>query len=154
MRRTPATPPGAAKTSRRAGTPPADEVEQTPDDKAADENVSEARTGDERPADDEYGAGRSEVDAMGNDKRRQVVGKQYGASRKKKLAIYGGVLAFVAVVVIAFLTVVKGYDNRDVPLEDTAPWTQAGASQGPPRDVDFKRNGPTDTIPTDGIVNR
>ena len=103
---------------------------------------------------DEYGANRSDVDAMGNEKRREVVGQQYGATRKKKLAIYGGVVAFIAVVIIAFLTVVQGYDNRDMPLTDTAPWTQAGASQEAPRDVDFKRNGPTDTIPTDEIVNR
>ena len=119
----------------------------------SDDRVSEAR-GDDADGDAEYGAGRSDVDAMGNDKRREVVGQQYGASRGKKLAIYGGVLGFIAVLVIAFLTVVRGYDNRDVPLEDTAPWTQAGASQEPPRDVDFKRNGPSDTIPTEEIVNR
>jgi hypothetical protein len=142
------------------GNAPADEVEETPDDKAADEdagdeNVSEASTReDEAPGDDEYGARRSDVDAMGNDKRREVVGQQYGASRKKKLAIYGGVLAFVAVVVIAFLTVVRGYDDRDIALKDTAPWTQDNASKDAPRDVDFKANGPTDTIPAEDIVNR
>jgi hypothetical protein len=138
------------------GNAPADEVEESPDDKSSDENVSEAtaRDEDEAPGGDEYGAGRSDVDAMGNDKRRAVVGQQYGASRKKKLAIYGGVLAFVTVVVIAFLTVVKGYDNRDIALKDTAPWTMEGASQAPPRDVDFKANGPTDTIAADDIVNR
>lgn len=137
------------------GNAPADEVEQTPDDKSAEErsDVAEASADDEQKS-DEYGANRSDVDAMGNEKRRIVVGEQYGATRKKKLAIYGGVIAFIAVVVIAFLTVVRGYDNRDMPLTDTAPWTQAGASQEAPRDVDFKRNGPTDTIPTDEIVNR
>ena len=136
------------------GNAPADEVEQTPDDKSSDENVSEARAEGGDRNDDEYGAGRSDVDAMGNDKRREVVGKQYGASRKKKLGIYGGVLAFIAVVVIAFLTVIKGYDQRDVPLKDTAPWTNADAAHEPPRDVDFKANGPTDTIAAEDIVNR
>lgn len=137
------------------GNAPADEVEQTPDDKSSDENVSEARTEGGERNDDEYGAGRSDVDAMGNDKRREVVGKQYGASRKKKLAIYGGVLGFVAVLVIVFMTVVTNYDERSVPLEDTAPWaTQTDASREPVRDVDFKENGPTDTIPAEEIVNR
>jgi hypothetical protein len=136
------------------GNAPADEVEQTPDDDSSDENVSEARAEEADRDDDEYGAHRSDVDAMGNDKRREVVGQQYGASRKKKLAIYGGVVAFLAVVVIAFLTVVKGYDNREVALKDTAPWTQENASNEAPRDVDFKANGPTDTIPAEDIVNR
>ncbi len=136
------------------GNAPADEVEQTPDDKSSDENVSEARAEGGERNDDEYGGARSDIDAMGNDKRRDVVGKQYGASRKKKLAIYGGVLGFIAVLVIVFLTVVTNYDEREVPLEDTAPWTDAGASQTAPRDVDFKANGPTDTIAVEEIVNR
>ena len=131
------------------------EDEDAPEE-TSDSNVTEATAKDEEPEgkSDEYGANRSEVDAMGNDKRRDVIGQQYGATRGKKLLIYGGVLGFIAVVVIAFLTVVRGYDNRDVPLTDTAPWTQAGASQEAPRDVDFKRNGPTDTIPAEKIVNR
>ena len=35
----------------------------------------------------------SDVDSMGLDKRRQVVGQQYGASAKKQLTVYGIVLA-------------------------------------------------------------
>lgn len=93
----------------------------------------------------------TDLDAMGQDKRRQVVGRQYGATVRKQLTVYGIFLAVVAVVVIAFLTVVSSIDNRDMPLEDTAPWTAAEASQEPPRDVDFQRNGPQDTIPEDEI---
>lgn len=112
----------------------------------------------------EYGENRSDVDAMGNAKRREVIGKQYGASVRKRLLVYGGVLAFMAVVVIVFLTVVTNYDNRDMPIENTAPWSQADASSSsPPRDVDFKANGPRDcdvpcdsdiTIPAEDILNR
>jgi hypothetical protein len=93
----------------------------------------------------------SGTDAMGNDKRRQVVGQQYGATVRKQLTVYGIFLAVVAVIVIAFLTVVNGIDNRDIPLEDTAPWTAAGAVLEAPRDIDFPRNGPQDTIPEDEI---
>ena len=106
-----------------------------------------AASADDEKDPSEYGGTRSEVDAMGNDKRREVVGQQYGATVRKRLLVYGGVVGVIVVVVIAFLTVVKGYDHRDVPLKNTAPWTEAGASQTPPRDVDFKANGPTDTIP-------
>lgn len=93
----------------------------------------------------------SDVDSMGLDKRRQVVGKRYGASIQKQLTVYGIFLAGVVAIVIVFLTVVNGIDNRDIPLEDTAPWTGATASQEAPRDVDFPRNGPQDTIPENEI---
>lgn len=110
-----------------------------------------------------YGENRSEVDAMGNDKRRVVIGGQYGATVRKRLVVYGAVVGFVAVLAIVFLTVVTNYDQRDVPLEETAPWAVVGPDAEPPRDVDFKANGPRDcpspcdsdvTIPADDIVNR
>jgi hypothetical protein len=93
----------------------------------------------------------SDLDAMGKDKRRAVVGGHYGASVRKQLTIYGLFLAFTIIVVIAFLTVVDSIDNREIALEDTAPWTQATAEQTAPRPIDFPRNGPTDTIPVDEI---
>jgi hypothetical protein len=91
------------------------------------------------------------VDAMGQDKRRQVVGQQYGATVRKQLTVYGIFLAVVVGIVIAFLTVVSGIDNREMPLEDTAPWTAADAELEAPRDIDFPRNGPQDTIPEEEI---
>lgn len=132
-------------------------AEETGKEEREDEPVEGENTTSEPPtekSDSEYGGARSEVDAMGNDKRREVIGQQYGATVRKRVLIYGGVVGITIVVVIAFLTVVKGYDQRNVPLKNTAPWTEAGASQAPPRDVDFKANGPTDTIPADQIYNR
>ena len=99
-------------------------------------------------------AGRSETDAMGNDKRRQVIGGQYGASVRKRLVVYGVAIAVIFGLVVLSLTVVSNIDNKEIPLEDTAPWTAADATPEPPRDVDFGRNGPLDTIPNDDIVNR
>ena len=107
--------------------------------------------------------GRSDVDAMGNDKRREVIGKQYGATVRKRLLVYGAVVGVIVLGVIVFLTVVSGYDNRDISLEDTAPWTSADASQDPPRPIDFKANGPRKcpqpcssdvTMPEKDIVDR
>lgn len=98
-------------------------------------------------------AGGPDLDAMGNDKRRPVVGRQYGASARKRLIVYGIVVIVAVLVVIAFLTVISNVDSRAVPLRDTAPWSAADAPREPPRDVDFGRNGPTDTIPADQIVN-
>lgn len=129
---------------------------------AEDENTG-AGEGVESETTGAYGENRSDVDAMGNDKRRVVVGQQYGATTQKKLLVYGAVVGFFVVLAIVFLTVVTNYDSRDVPLEDTAPWAAANASQEAPRDVDFKANGPRNcpspcdsdvTIPAEDIVNR
>lgn len=117
----------------------------------------------EREKTGEYGENRSDVDAMGNDKRREVIGKQYGASVRKRLLVYGAFVGIVVVLAIVFLTVVTNYDNREMPLKDTAPWTTASGAQEAPRDVDFKANGPREcdspcdsdkTIPAEDILNR
>ena len=100
------------------------------------------------------GSGRSGLDAMGDDKRRPVIGRRYGASARKRLLVYGVVVGVIALVVIAFLTVVGSVDHRRIPLEDTAPWSGADAPQEQPRDVDFMRNGPSNTIPASRIFNR
>lgn len=110
----------------------------------AEERTSEDEPRDERPAEEDAP---SDQDAMGHDKRRGVVGQQYGATVRKQLTVYGIVLAVIVLGVIGFLTVVDKVDNRDIPLEDTAPWAQADAPQSTPRDLDYNANGPEDTIP-------
>ena len=102
----------------------------------------------------EAGQGGTDLDAMGNDKRRRVIGQQYGASARKRLLVYGIAVAVIVLVVVAFLTVVTNVDNRDIPLKATAPWAAENAPQEAPRDVDFMRNGPTDAIPADQVLNR
>jgi len=97
---------------------------------------------------------RSDVDAMGNDKRREVVGGQYGATVRKRLLVYGIAVAIMVGIVVGFLTIVTSVDEKEIPLTDTAPWTEASGSQEAPRDVDFKANGPNDTIAAEDIVNR
>jgi hypothetical protein len=113
-----------------------------------EESASERKPED---APDSSAESSGDVDAMGLDRRRPVVGMQYGATVRKQLLVYGVFLAVVAVVVVVFLTVVSNVDNKEIPLEDTAPWTAANASQEAPRDIDFPRNGPQDTIPKDEI---
>jgi hypothetical protein len=95
--------------------------------------------------------GTSDTDALGLEKRRQVVGGQYGATKKKQLVVYGVFLLVSVIVVIGFLTIVSSIDNREMPLENTAPWAQSSAQQEQPRDLDFPANGPVDTIPADEI---
>jgi hypothetical protein len=119
------------------------------------EGTGEAPASDKRTRPyEESVAGRSDVDAMGNDKRREVIGGQYGASVRKRLLVYGIAIAVIVGAVILSLTVVSNVDNKEIPLKNTAPWTASGAEIEAPRDVDFNRNGPDDTIPQDEIVNR
>lgn len=119
-----------------------------------EDEVREDDDFDEQAREEQTSSGQdtpSDVDAMGRDKRRGVVGGQYGATARKQLTVYGIFIAVMAVLVIGGLTVVSSIDNRDRPLEDTAPWTEAEASQEAPRDLDFLENGPCDTIPADEI---
>lgn len=110
----------------------------------SEERTDERDTGADTPSD---------LDAMGNDKRRAVIGGQYGASKKKQLVLYAAALAVAAVVFIGGGTIVSNKDNAEIPLKDTAPWATA-ENVDEPRPIDFRANGPTDSIPVDEIVNR
>lgn len=118
------------------------------------EESAEERDADEGEESGDYGTKRTDTDAMGKDKRRQVGGGTYGPTVRKQLTLYGVAIALIVLVVIGSLTLVSGYDNRDMPLEPTAPWTEAGAELATPRDLDYIRNGPENTIPPPEIVNR
>ena len=97
---------------------------------------------------------RSDVDAMGNDKRRAVIGGQYGASVRKRLIVYGVAVAVVIGLVIVSLTVVTNVDQKDIALKETAPWTNADGPLEEPRDLDFIRGGGGDDLDPEDIVNR
>lgn len=75
----------------------------------------------------------STEDAMGLDKRREVVGGSYGASLGKQAALYGGVLAIAAVLVIGFILLAGKLDQPPDTVQDRAPWaTEPDAGQEPP----------------------
>jgi hypothetical protein len=129
----------------RYGCPVASDRE---DEVREDQDIDEQAREEETSSDSEPP---SDLDAMGRDKRRGVVGGQYGATKKKQLTVYGIFIAVMAVLIIGGLTIVSSIDNRERELVDTAPWTEASASQDAPRDLDFLENGPCDTIPVEDI---
>lgn len=90
------------------------------------------------------------IDAMGRDKRRGVIGGQYGATIRKQFTVYGVFIAVVLVLGVVALTVISNYDNRDIPLEDSAPWAKVGTEREP-RQLYFPENGPENTIPAEEI---
>jgi hypothetical protein len=75
----------------------------------------------------------SDLDAMGQDKRRQVVGQGYGPSLARQGVLY---LAFVVIIVAIGFGVsllVDKYDQPPKHFPAEAPWAQPGVKQIPPK---------------------
>ena len=64
----------------------------------------------------------SETDAMGQDKRRTIIGQGYGPSKARQLLYYGLFVAFVVALAIGAKIAVDELDQAP-PKEDQAPWT-------------------------------
>jgi len=79
----------------------------------------------------------SDIDAMGLDKRRGVVGEKYGASFAKQATVYGVFLAVVVALVIGGKMAADELDKGPEVNEDKAPWSQVDAEQRLPGDPDF-----------------
>jgi hypothetical protein len=65
----------------------------------------------------------STVDAMGQDKRRQVVGHTYGPSAKSQIMFFLTVGAVLAAIVGGWLLLVGLFDKPPTHFEDSAPWS-------------------------------
>jgi hypothetical protein len=73
----------------------------------------------------------SDVDAMGQDEHRKVVGQGHGVSRGRSLVYHG---VFVVLLVGGYLglhAAVEQLDKAPARSPDKAPWSKAGAPQLP-----------------------
>jgi len=70
----------------------------------------------------------SDVDAMGQDKRRQIVGHAYGPSRRSQIMFFVAVAAVAVVIVGGWLTLVSIFDKPPTHFKDTAPWSTTPTS--------------------------
>jgi hypothetical protein len=75
--------------------------------------------------------GRSDVDALGQDKHRQVVGQRYGLSRARQLLFYGICVAFLIAAFIGLRAAADQLDKAPAHDPDKAPWSRPSAPQGP-----------------------
>jgi hypothetical protein len=100
----------------------------TDDGKENDGEKDEPKS--ERDGDSEQGT-RSDVDAMGQDKHRQVIGQRVGASRTKQLAYYGAFVAFVIVAYLGLKVAVSHFDKAPAHDKAQAPWSQKNAPDEP-----------------------
>jgi hypothetical protein len=84
----------------------------------------------------------SEVDALGKDKRRAVVGKTYGPTFARQASLYGAFLAVVAVLAFGFIKLAQHADEPPASNPAKAPWaTTPDVKQHPPKPLDFPRYG-------------
>ena len=70
----------------------------------------------------------SDVDAMGQDKRREVVGHSYGPSRRSQIMFFVAVAAVLVVIVGGWLTLVSVFDKPPTHFSDKAPWSTTPTS--------------------------
>jgi hypothetical protein len=60
---------------------------------------------------------------MGQDKRRQVVGRSYGPSRRSQVIFFVTVAAVLVVVVGGWLVLIAAFDKPREHFSDRAPWS-------------------------------
>jgi hypothetical protein len=75
----------------------------------------------------------SKVDAMGQDKRRQVVGHSYGPTKRRQLMFFAAVAAVAAVVIGGYAMAIAAFDQPEDEYPDKTPWSAANAPQNPTR---------------------
>jgi len=73
----------------------------------------------------------SDVDAMGLDKRREVIGGHYGASFKRQLLIYAIAVAGVIGAGIGLKALADHLDQPSAHVADQAPWTGTNKKPAP-----------------------
>jgi hypothetical protein len=65
----------------------------------------------------------SHVDAMGQDKRRQVVGHSYGPPRRSQVIFFATVAAIAVIVIGGWTLAVAAFDTAPESYPDEAPWS-------------------------------
>src|SRR5829696_7654202 len=70
----------------------------------------------------------SKVDAMGHDKRREVVGHSYGPSARSQIMFFVAVGAVLVVIVGGWLALVSVFDKPPTNFKDSAPWSATPAN--------------------------
>ena len=101
------------------------DISDTPAPSIGPNTTFDKRSAEERLA----GHEQSDEDAMGLDKRRQVIGGTYGPTKTRQIVMW---LIFAAVVVggaFGLKTLADDLDKPPAKVEDRAPWT--GSDQKP-----------------------
>jgi hypothetical protein len=76
------------------------------------------------PSEEAKQAEPSKEDAMGRDKRRQIVGQSYGPSKSRQFMFFGIVAVVLIVVVGGWLALVAAFDKPPSQISNSAPWSK------------------------------
>ena len=77
----------------------------------------------------------SDTDAMGKDKRREVVGGSYGPTKTRVFATFATFFDVVGALAAGFYFLAKELDQPPASNPDVAPWSEANAPQNPPKEL-------------------
>ena len=97
------------------------DISDTPAPSIGPNTTIEREDPDERLARHEQ----SDVDAMGLDKRREVVGGSYSPSIARQAAMYGIFILVVAAIAFGFKLAVDEFDQPEENYKAEAPWTDS-----------------------------
>ncbi len=116
--------PGQPKKSR-----PAKQAGQTKQS-GREKGPRQAKPADRRRRRDEHVHAPTDVDALGQDKHRKVIG-QHNPNRGRQLFYYGIFIAFIVVAYVGLSAAVDQLDKAPAHDPAQAPWAQRGAPQIP-----------------------
>jgi ABC-type dipeptide/oligopeptide/nickel transport system permease subunit len=89
----------------------------------------------EAPVHVEHAEGPSQVDAMGKDKRRAVVGGTYSPTRARIITTFATAIGIIVALVVGFILLAKQLDKAPASNPDQAPWSVPDAPQHLPKQL-------------------
>ncbi len=101
----------------------------------ADWGSEQPQTPEQEVVEEPQSGGPSDVDAMGLDKRRAVIGGSYGPSKARVVGTFTAALSVIAIIAIGFFLLAKELDQPPETNVDAAPWSAADAPQRPPKQL-------------------
>jgi hypothetical protein len=84
----------------------------------------------------------SKVDAMGQDKRREVVGHSYGPSKRSQIMFFVAVATVLIVIVGGWTLLVSVFDKPPTHFKDSAPWSATPANAALAAEQNVKPESP------------
>lgn len=91
------------------------------------------------PAERDVGKDASDTDAMGRDKRREVIGEDVGPSRTRVIMTFVVFFAIVGIVFVGLLFLVNQVDQPPDTNADKAPWSAPDVEQQPAQPIDVRQ---------------
>lgn len=116
---------GARSRSSRSQTSSSRSEEKKTSKGKAEEKQARAK------ADEKQAKHASDVDAMGQDKRREVIGHSYGPSKRSQVMFFVAVAALIALILGGWTLAVATFDTAPESYPDKAPWSADGSELSP-----------------------